>query len=39
MAAVVHSTRALERDANYALARAGLAMACADMYLRFARGE
>ena len=27
---------ALQRDANYALARAGLAMACADMYLRFA---
>jgi DNA-binding winged helix-turn-helix (wHTH) protein/TolB-like protein len=28
--------RALERDRNYALARAGLALACADMYLRFA---
>ena len=28
---------ALQRDAGYALARAGLAMACADMYLRFAR--
>ncbi|HXH07109.1 MAG TPA: winged helix-turn-helix domain-containing protein [Vicinamibacterales bacterium] len=28
--------RALEHDAAYALARAGLAMACADMYLRFA---
>ena len=29
--------RALQRDPGYALARAGLAMACADMYLRFAR--
>jgi DNA-binding winged helix-turn-helix (wHTH) protein/TolB-like protein len=28
---------ALQRDPGYALARAGLAMACADMYLRFAR--
>ena len=28
--------RALTRDPSYALARAGLAMACADMYLRFA---
>jgi DNA-binding winged helix-turn-helix (wHTH) protein/tetratricopeptide (TPR) repeat protein len=28
---------ALQKDASYALARAGLAMACADMYLRFAR--
>jgi TolB-like protein len=27
---------ALGRDRNYALARAGLALACADMYLRFA---
>jgi DNA-binding winged helix-turn-helix (wHTH) protein/tetratricopeptide (TPR) repeat protein len=27
---------ALRRDTGYALARAGLAMACADMYLRFA---
>jgi DNA-binding winged helix-turn-helix (wHTH) protein/TolB-like protein len=27
---------ALQRDPGYALARAGLAMACADMYLRFA---
>ncbi len=36
MAAVGAFDRALERDANYALARAGLAMACADMYLRFA---
>lgn len=27
---------ALRQDPNYALARAGLAMACADMYLRFA---
>jgi DNA-binding winged helix-turn-helix (wHTH) protein/TolB-like protein len=27
---------ALQRDPAYALARAGLAMACADMYLRFA---
>jgi DNA-binding winged helix-turn-helix (wHTH) protein/TolB-like protein/lipopolysaccharide biosynthesis regulator YciM len=30
---------ALERDAHYTLARAGLSMACADMYLRFARPE
>ncbi len=29
--------RALTRDGGYALARAGLAMACADMYLRFAQ--
>lgn len=36
MAAVAAFDRALERDTNYALARAGLAMACADMYLRFA---
>ena len=36
MAAVGAFDRALERDASYALARAGLAMACADMYLRFA---
>jgi TolB-like protein len=28
--------RALAQDPEYALARAGLAMACADMYLRFA---
>ena len=28
--------RALQRDPAYTLARAGLAMACADMYLRFA---
>jgi DNA-binding winged helix-turn-helix (wHTH) protein/tetratricopeptide (TPR) repeat protein len=28
--------RALDRDSDYALARAGLAMASADMYLRFA---
>jgi hypothetical protein len=27
---------ALHRDGKYALARAGLALACADMYLRFA---
>ncbi|HUQ89704.1 MAG TPA: winged helix-turn-helix domain-containing protein [Vicinamibacterales bacterium] len=36
MAAIGAFDRALERDADYALARAGLAMACADMYLRFA---
>ena len=28
--------KALEKDPGYALARAGLAMACADMFLRFA---
>ena len=33
--AVSHFERALEIDASYALARAGLAMAAADMYLRF----
>lgn len=31
--------RALQLDRQYALARAGLAMACADMYLRFARAD
>jgi DNA-binding winged helix-turn-helix (wHTH) protein/TolB-like protein len=31
--------RALQRDPGYTLARAGLAMACADMYLRFARSD
>ena len=36
MTAIAAFDRALERDGNYALARAGLAMACADMYLRFA---
>jgi DNA-binding winged helix-turn-helix (wHTH) protein len=36
MTAVAAFDGALARDANYALARAGLAMACADMYLRFA---
>ena len=36
MTAVGAFDSALERDGNYALARAGLAMACADMYLRFA---
>jgi len=36
MTAVAAFDSALERDGNYALARAGLAMACADMYLRFA---
>jgi DNA-binding winged helix-turn-helix (wHTH) protein/TolB-like protein len=30
---------ALRNDPRYALARAGLAMACADMYLRFARPD
>ena len=30
---------ALERNDSYTLARAGLAMACADMYLRFAKSE
>jgi tetratricopeptide (TPR) repeat protein len=34
--AVTAFERALHRDENYALARAGLAMACADMFLRFA---
>jgi tetratricopeptide (TPR) repeat protein len=33
--AVAAFQQALERDNRYALARAGLAMACADMYLRF----
>ena len=36
MTAVGAFDSALARDADYALARAGLAMACADMYLRFA---
>ena len=35
-AAVQAFEEALRRDPAYALARAGLAMACADMYLRFA---
>jgi DNA-binding winged helix-turn-helix (wHTH) protein/TolB-like protein len=30
---------ALQQNAGYTLARAGLAMACADMYLRFAKSE
>jgi len=34
--AVESFERALSRDATFAAARAGLAMACADMYLRFA---
>jgi DNA-binding winged helix-turn-helix (wHTH) protein/TolB-like protein len=36
--AVAAFERALQRDPDYALARAGLAMACADMCLRFASG-
>ena len=36
--AVESFERALSRDATFAAARAGLAMACADMYLRFAPG-
>jgi DNA-binding winged helix-turn-helix (wHTH) protein/tetratricopeptide (TPR) repeat protein len=36
LAAVHAFEAALHRDPRYALARAGLAMACADMYLRFA---
>jgi DNA-binding winged helix-turn-helix (wHTH) protein len=36
LTAVAAFDNALARDGNYALARAGLAMACADMYLRFA---
>ena len=36
LAAIEAFERALARDPDYALARAGLAMACADMYLRFA---
>jgi tetratricopeptide (TPR) repeat protein len=36
LAAIQAFEAALGRDTNYALARAGLAMACADMYLRFA---
>jgi DNA-binding winged helix-turn-helix (wHTH) protein/TolB-like protein len=36
--AVAAFERALQRDPNYALARAGLAMACADICLRFASG-
>ena len=34
--AIEHFEKALEKDPGYALARAGLAMACADMFLRFA---
>lgn len=37
--AVAAFQQALERDSRYALARAGLAMACADMYLRFSKPE
>ena len=36
LGAVAAFESALQRDAGYALARAGLAMACADMCLRFA---
>jgi len=36
LAAIHAFEAALDSDPNYALARAGLAMACADMYLRFA---
>jgi DNA-binding winged helix-turn-helix (wHTH) protein/tetratricopeptide (TPR) repeat protein len=36
LAAIAAFERALTRDPEYALARAGLAMASADMYLRFA---
>jgi len=36
LAAIRAFDAALQRDPTYALARAGLAMACADMYLRFA---
>ena len=35
--AVTAFQAALGQDSNYALARAGLAMACADMYLRYAK--
>lgn len=38
-AAVASFEAALQRDPGYALARAGLAMASADMYLRFARPD
>jgi DNA-binding winged helix-turn-helix (wHTH) protein/TolB-like protein/Flp pilus assembly protein TadD len=34
--AIEYFEKALEQDPGYALARAGLAMACADMFLRFA---
>lgn len=37
--AVAAFEQALDRDNGYALARAGLAMACADMYLRFSGPE
>ena len=36
LAAIQAFESALRRDPSYAIARAGLAMACADMYLRFA---
>lgn len=39
LAAIAAFENALERDRHYALARAGLAMACADMYLRFATAQ
>ena len=37
LSAISSFESALQRDSGYALARAGLAMASADMYLRFAR--
>ena len=39
LGAIAAFEEALARDPKYALARAGLAMACADMYLRFARAN
>ena len=39
LAAVAAFERALARDPDYGLARAGLAMASADMYLRFATSQ
>ena len=39
LAAVAAFERALARDPDYGLARAGLAMASADMYLRFAASQ
>ena len=39
LAAIAAFERALSRDPDYALARAGLAMASADMYLRFASSQ
>ena len=38
-AAIASFDRALALDSTYALARAGLAMASADMHLRFAKGD